>query len=326
MREDEIRPKNLYDKLLQLVAEDVDEYFSTAKLEQITCPACGGHGTFVFNKNGFSFEECGVCDTLYVSPRPSLEAFETYYRNSKASEFWATTFYKETESNRRELLWKPKALMILNKINNYYPNTETIIDIGGGYGVFMEEFMKVHPIKHIIIEPSSALASVCNAKGFNVVQNFLEKVTNKDIGTGKKTFVSFELFEHLHSPLEFLTKVHSLMDNDDIFIFTTLSGKGLDIRVLWDKAKAVSPPMHLNFLNPSSIQILVEKIGFEVLEVSTPGKLDINILENNHNSIKDRFWRMFVKSATIQEKSAMQDYISNNNLSSHMMIIVRRKI
>ena len=48
--------------------------------------------------------------------------------------------------------------------------------------------------------------------------------------------------------------VDSLKESDpnnsgDSFIFTTLSGMGADIQTLWEDSKAVSPPMHLNFIN-----------------------------------------------------------------------------
>lgn len=70
-------------------------------------------------------------------------------------------------------------------------------------------------------------------------------------------------------------------------MFTTLSGMGVDIRTLWEEAKPVSPPMHLNFLN-----LQLEKVGFEVVEVTTPGKLDIDIMNNSKDKIKDRFWNI----------------------------------
>ena len=60
---------------------------------------------------------------------------------------------------------------------------------------------------------------------------------------------------------------------------TTLNGRGFDILLLWNKSKSIAPPLHLNFFNPGSIRILLEKIGFQILEISTPGKLDWDIVE-----------------------------------------------
>lgn len=324
MTENEIRPQALFDELLRLNKLDIEKYFSNPDSENMNCPACDSQGLHVFEKNGFGFDECPKCKTLYVSPRPKREYFDAYYTDSQSTKYWATTFYKATEKNRREMLWKPKAQMIKEKIDAFAPDTEKIVDIGGGYGIFIEEFLKLSSIKHLVIEPSEYLSQVCKEKGLNVLVKFLEDIEDSDLPKVKKTFVSFELFEHLHNPQEFLKTLYKVMNINDLFVFTTLSGIGVDIRTLWEDAKPVSPPMHLNFLNPKSITILLEKVGFEVVEVTTPGKLDVDIMNNSKEKIKDRFWKDFLDYTNEEEKQNMQKFISDNKLSSHMMIVCRK--
>ena len=324
MRENDIRPQKLFDELLRLNNLDVETHFKKAKINHINCPACSAIGNHSFIKNKFSFDECKKCKTLYVSPRPDKKYFDRYYKDSLSSKYWATTFYKETEKNRRALLWKPKAKIIKEKIDFLELKTEIIIDIGGGYGTFIEEFLKVSSINHLIVEPSEHLSKICDAKGLNVIVKFLEEVNHNDLPHIKKTFVSFELFEHLHDPKVFLEVLYDLMESKDSFIFTTLSGMGIDIQTLWQNSKAVSPPMHLNFFNPKSIEKLLNNVGFKVVEISTPGKLDIDIMTNNIDKINDKFWKNFLEYSTKNEKLEMQKFISQNKLSSHMMIICQK--
>jgi hypothetical protein len=137
-------------------------------------------------------------------------------------------------------------------------------------------------------------------------------------------FVSFELFEHLHDPSLFLKHLNALMGSGDLFIFTTLSGSGVDIQALWENSKSVMPPHHLNFLNPRSIELLLARLGFESLEITTPGKLDIDILVNNPAAIKDRFWKTFISTASDSEKAEWQKMISASGWSSHMMVVCRK--
>ena len=110
MKENDIRPQELFDELLRLNKLDVETYFSDASTKNINCPACGSKGKYSFSKNNFSFEECEICKTLYVSPRPDKKYFDAYYKDSLSAKYWATTFYKQTEKSRREMLWKPKRL------------------------------------------------------------------------------------------------------------------------------------------------------------------------------------------------------------------------
>jgi len=98
----------------------------------------------------------------------------------------------------------------------------------------------------------------------------------------------------------------------------------VDIQALWEDSKSVSPPHHLNFLNPKSVNLLLTRLGFENLGVTTPGKLDLDILANNQSAIKDRFWRTLVGVATDKEKQAWQEMIASSGWSSHMMVVCRK--
>ena len=61
-----------------------------------------------------------------------------------------------------------------------------------------------------------------------------------------------------------------------------------------------------------------------MIEVTTPGKLDIDILTNNQTQIQDRFWRTFVDTASDLEKQQWQEVIASSGWSSHMMVVCRK--
>jgi hypothetical protein len=324
--EEEIRPEIVFNEYLRLTAIDTETYFSDVKRLEIACPACGGKGEQWALKSGFSYKLCPDCLSIYVSPRPEMDAFNAYYTDSPSTQYWASTFYKVTEAARREKLWKPKAKMIKDRINLYEDNNpvQHIIDIGGGYGVFDEEIKNIMDIDAIIIEPSVHLAKICREKGLSVVEKFMEDIKPGELPHGRKCFVSFELFEHLHNAKLFLETVFNNMEKDDLFIFTTLSSMGVDIQLLGEHAKALSPPHHLNFLNPKSVSSLLENNGFTVLEAITPGKLDIDILKKNQQYIKDPFWKNVISYFNEDELNNLQEFIATTGLSSHMMITCKK--
>jgi hypothetical protein len=326
MKEEEIRPAKIFDEYLSLAKEDTKKFFATVESENINCPACGSKGSKAFVKNGFTYDSCVNCSSLFVNPRPVESAFLKYYTESESSKFWASTFYKVTADARRDKIWKPRAKLVYDILDCYGASKFSIIDIGGGFGIFAEEMQILTGTTPLVIEPGPDLADVCRKKSIPVIENFLENVTKEDLPHNSKAFVSFELFEHLHNPSSFLEQLKILMNPGDLFIFSTLSGTGLDIAVLWSDSKSVSPPHHLNFLNPYSIRLLLDRLGFEILEITTPGKLDINILENNQGLIKNHFWKNFIARASDLEKEKMQSAIAETNCSSHMMVVCRHKI
>ena len=327
LTEEEIRPEKIFNEYLALAAKDSIDYFTKGKRDQIKCHVCDDELEINWIiKQGFEYKKCPKCHSILVSPRPKAESFNAYYKDSPSTKFWATTFYQFTESARREKLWKPKSKLIKEKIELFQGDKpiQTIIDIGGGYGVFDEEIKKITPLDIMIIEPSIHLAKICRQKGFNVIEKFMESIDSDEIPSTRNCFVSFELFEHLHDPTAFLKSLSACMNTGDLFIFTTLSGMGIDIQLLKENAKAVSPPHHLNFFNPKSIQVLLEKNGFEVYDVATPGKLDMDILKNSYDKIQDPYWKTLLDYSTEKDLDKLQSLIVESKLSSHMMICCQK--
>jgi 2-polyprenyl-3-methyl-5-hydroxy-6-metoxy-1,4-benzoquinol methylase len=323
MKEEEIRPLRVFDEYLRLAQQDAVRFFADVQRLAGFCPACASPGQLAFTKSGFDYELCPRCFTLFVNPRPVAEAFSRYYTDSPSAKYWATTFYKQTAEARRQKLWKPKAQLIHRSLLRYQAAHHSVIDIGGGFGLFAEEMQLLAGQPVTVIEPGPDLANVCREKSLIVIEKFLEQVAIGELPNGPKAFVSFELFEHLHSPAAFLGCLKELMGPGDLFIFTTLSGSGVDIQALWEHSKSVSPPHHLNFLNPTSVAILLEHVGLELLEVTTPGKLDIDILSNCRDDIKDRFWRTFIATASAPVMEQWQNLLAESGFSSHMMVICR---
>ena len=226
MKEQDIRPQTIFDRYLELCLADVDTFFASASGCRVLCPACGERGVFAFHKQGFGYEECPRCLTLFVSPRPERTAFDRYYTDSPSTKYWATTFYRETEQARREKLWRPKARMVADKIERFCGGVDLVVDVGGGYGTFAEEMRALEVADLLVIEPSVHLAAVCRDKGLQVLEGFLEQVRGDELPAGRRCFVSFELFEHLYEPAVFLRGIRRLMGPEDLFVFTTLSGNG----------------------------------------------------------------------------------------------------
>ena len=326
LREEEIRPADLFNEYLRLAAIDVGTYFSESDRSPVPCPACGAAGEVAFAKQGFVYEECPDCETLFVSPRPPAEAFSRYYTEAPSVEFWATDFYRATAESRREKLWRPKAQRVVDAITRHGDERHSVVDIGGGYGIFAEEIAAIwnHPVT--IIEPGPALAEQCRQRGLQVVQAFLSDVSETDLPRGPRTFTSFELMEHLHDPGDFLRDVHGVMGPSDLLFFTTLSSHGIDVRSLWERSRSVAPPHHINLLNPRSMSHLCETVGFEVLSATTPGRLDVDIMDVQRDDIDSRFLRSLLQFASEAEKSAVQDLFASLGWSSHMEFVVRRAL
>ena len=325
MKEEEIRKRDIFNKYLKLVEKDVKRYFDFKFFKKIACPACDGKVVKnELEKNGFEYVSCKNCATLFVSPRPSFEELRDFYSESPSTSFWVSKFFKPVMEIRRKKIFIPRAKYISKILRS--KRRYIIGDIGAGFGLFLEELRKISPAgDYVAIEPSREMIDICEKKGLRVRHSCLENVSGMDGQFDLLT--AFEMIEHLYDPVIFLKKVHSLLRPGGHIFFTVLNGKGFDVLLLWEKSKMIIPPLHLNLFNPKSIRCLLERIGFEIIEISTPGKLDWDIVEGMIKSegvVPDRFWMTLAQESDSRCKVELQDWISRNNLSSHMRVLAKK--
>ncbi|TGM31733.1 class I SAM-dependent methyltransferase [Leptospira biflexa] len=323
--EEDIRPRDIQEKFLELAKKDVDTFFSDAQFDSRPCYVCGSALSDAFVKHGFKYSECKPCKSIFVNPRPKIEYFNEYYKNSDSSKYWAESLFEITKENRTRLIWEPRAKRLKNIIEQHAISYNSIVDIGAGYGLFLNVLQKeFKEVRLIGIEPAPHLAKIIRNSGHQVIEKFLEEIEQDDLPKNGKLFVSFEMFEHLHDPDVFLKKIFELMKQKDCFLFTTLSATGLDIRLLWENSESLSPPHHLNFFSPEAMTELLAKYGFKVRMLETPGVLDLDILKKNIPRIKDSYWRYFIESLSSEAANELQEIIVRSKLSSHMMVLVEK--
>lgn len=326
MKEEDIRKRDVFNRYLQLVGDDVKTFFDKRHFLEIDCPACASKELdFEFEKSGFNYLSCRKCRTLFVNPRPPLEVMKKFYSESLSTAFWVNEFFKPVAEARREKIFRPRAEYLSGLLRNV--KNKVVVEIGAGFGIFLEELRKLSPDnRYVAIEPSGEMADICLQKGLEVKRNMLEEVSDMD---GKiDLLTSFELLEHLVRPEDFFRKAHALLKPGGQIFLTTLNGMGFDILLLWERSKSVTPPHHLNFFNPYSIKLLLERFGFEPQGISTPGKIDWDIVEGmikNEGVKAGRFWDLLANSDSKECKEELQSWISKNNISSHMMVIAKKE-
>ncbi len=326
MKEEEIRKRETLNRYLELVEEDCINFFpDKGKFKESPCPACGTpEYQFEFTKTGFDYVTCLNCGTLYMRNRPGLEELKRFYDSSTSTIYWINEFFGPVAETRREKIFRPRAEEVAGKFGS--DPGWLIGDIGAGFGLFLEEMRKLwSSSRYIAIEPSSDQSEMCKKSGLQVECCLLEELCGYDNRFDLLT--AFELFEHLYEPALFLERVYKLLKPEGRLLLTTLNGQGFDIQILWEKARSIYPPGHMNFFNPESLSRLLQKTGFTVEEETTPGQLDWDIVEGmitKEGFNPGRFWKLVSDKASSDAKHMLQNWIRQSGLSSHMRILARK--
>jgi 2-polyprenyl-3-methyl-5-hydroxy-6-metoxy-1,4-benzoquinol methylase len=323
MKESDIRPLPVFSRYLELVRQDGERLLeSRTEFVPVRCPGCGAEeGETAFEKEGFRYESCRLCASLYVSPRPTAAMLQQSYADSAAVKYWATHFFKETVEARRTKVFRPRAEAVAEMAKaDEFLQTRTFVDVGAGYGTFLEEVSRLQVFRTLVgIEPASALAAICREKGFAVLEAYIESVAAAHLQADLVT--AYEVIEHVFDPLAFFRGAAGVLRPGGRFLFTTLTVSGFDIQVLWDQSKAVSPPQHLNLLSALGVRRLIERSGLAVEDLSTPGRLDLDIVKNtaaeNAAVTLPRFVKRIVEAGHACEED-FQVFLREHGLSSHL--------
>jgi len=329
MKEEEIRPADLHETYLELSKIDAQAFFpSSMDRHDLPCPACDNNETVKqFEKDGFGYTCCNSCGTLYQSPRPPQKAFERFYEDSPSSNYWAETFYPQVAEARRELIFKLRVEVITEYCRKKHIPHKYVIDVGAGYGIFLEEWRIRHPKDSVMaIEPGEILAKICRNKGIDTFETVAE---NTDVLAGKADLTTcFEVIEHVYSPIDFLRSLIKMTRPGGYVLISGLGVDGYDIQVLWEHSKSISPPHHINFMSVKGYKSLFTRVGFIDVDVFTPGKLDVEIvskeiLQKPELAANNRFAAMLAVRGH-QAQHEFQNFLKKYHMSSHVWVVAKR--
>ena len=312
----------------KLFAEDVQKMLKRrSEFAEISCPACESSSWKVlFEKEGFQFVCCTECETVFINPRPTSEMLTEFYTTSKGVKHWNDKIFPISENVRRSEVFVPRAQKIAALCSKYNARTKVLCDVGAGFGTFCEEVKKLAMFDEVIaVEPSHDLAKTCRNKGLNVIEKPIEEVNLDGVGV----ITNFELIEHLYWPKDFLQACARVLHKGGLFVLTTPNIKGFDLLVLGKLSDIIRGPNHLNYFHPKSLCHLLQRCGFEVVEVMTPGKLDAELVRNKILEGKlDVSDRPFLKQVLIERwdeaGEKFQHFLKDSSLSSHLWMVARR--
>lgn len=329
LTENAIRPDALMARSFELLEEDTKRLMQDRDtFVSVPCPACDAQEPDPFcQKRGMDFVSCAVCGTVYGSPRPDESRLAQYYQEATYYEYWNEHIYPASEDARRDRIVRPRVDRIIDIAKRFDVAHHKLIEVGAGTGLFCDEMAKVGFFEEIVaVEPTPSSAESCRQRGVTVLEQPVESVPLEE--GGADLIVSFEVLEHLFSPKAYLESCKRLAAIGGMVVVTCPNVMGFDVRLLREVSDTVTPE-HLNLFHPESLKGLFESVGLEVLELMTPGKLDAEIVRKKTLSGKfDLDDRPQLKRILLDEWEQLggrfQEFLAENQLSSHMWIVARK--
>lgn len=234
---------------------------SKQELVHCNCPYCKSDNTKTWaTEKGFVTVRCIVCDFLYLCPRPSVE------KRDEATELGVHGSADDMDIAERFVPAKISAYkkILAEEFSDVWSKETPItwLDIGAGYGEFMEAVASLTPqgSKVIGLEPMKLKAEAATQRGLDILQSFI------GTDTPKANYISLiNVFSHVYDFDSLLRDIHlTLLPAGELFIET---GDISDLKSRDDFPGELGSPDHVAFAGREHITGFLERNGFEIVKI-----------------------------------------------------------
>lgn len=329
LRETEIRPASLFERYVALSMSACRDLAATeGTFTAVACPACGDdRRRAAFDKWGLHYQECTRCATVYISPRPSQVQIQHFMQDSDAAEFRRSHLIRDTSANRSEKIVGPRVQWVASLIDESAPQPHAYADLFARYPMFVEGMARLGlPGPNFVVAPDRGLTKTCEALGIQTLADLPEHRGPH----GFSAVTAWEIVNNAHAPRELVRSIWDALAPGGLLFLTLVNRDGFDVQVLWDRAPTILPLEHLNLFSIEGLQRMLEESGFRILELSTPGQLDVEIVRNalrNDATLEvPRFIRGLVERRGEAEGASFQEWLQRARLSSHTRVAAQKPI
>jgi 2-polyprenyl-3-methyl-5-hydroxy-6-metoxy-1,4-benzoquinol methylase len=330
MKVSEIRPDGLMAGQEAAMQKDLD--WLAARKErfvEVSCPVCGSSVRRpLYEKYGMQHQLCDVCGTQYVSPRPTAEMLGAFYAGSENYRYWAKEIFPASREKRRAAIFQPRAAIVADLVRRHGLAGGVLVEVGAAHGLFCDEIRKLNLFARLVaIEPTPDMASECRALGFETIEAPWERVR---LDQPAQVIAAFEVIEHLFDPGAFLRWCHANLLADGHVLFTCPNIVGFETLLL-GKASGAVDHEHINLFTPQSLCRLIEASGFTVIESTTPGELDVELVRRAldagdvDEAMLGPVVSRLLRHADPDVWKGLQDLLKRAGLSSNMLVLARVK-
>jgi hypothetical protein len=310
--EKDLHPHTVYDKEQKIARLFVSDH-PMGSQACAPCPVCGCEKREVlFEKWGYRYALCRKSWTLGLCELPGPGVIFDYFHTSDLALYRASEAYQTLVARNRQDLWESLMGWVEGRVNRYLGHDQyQMADWGSKYiqwvhllnaAVFVKNLTVIEPLPPIHPEPQ--------------------------VGGPFDIITLLDVIQREANPEHLLKRVWENLRAGGLLVASCRAGSGFDVLTLKGKSTSIFPFDHITLPSPQGIAMLLKKAGFEVMEVTTPGLLDMELIRNNKESIpNDQVFLHYIleqKDALLLER--MQGFLQRNNLSSHLRCVARKNI
>ena len=155
----------------------------------------------------------------------------------------------------------------LKTIRKYCPRGN-LLEIGSAYGFFLNLARRYFSVTGYEL-CQEAVDYAREKFGLDVRSNDFLKDTLP--GNSFDAVVMWDVIEHLPNPQDFIEKIYFILKKDGILAITTGDIGSFNARCQGKRWRMIQPPLHIHYFSKKTLTGLLNKYGFQVLNINHPG-------------------------------------------------------
>lgn len=273
------------------------------------CPICGTkHTRFIFSRWDIEYLLCDECYSIFVPVEEQL--IEDYLNTEDMKRLRLTEEYQEQAEYRRGSIWNEFVMWTQYRIYRYLGKNTGLeaIDYGNRYMGSVNRFLKSG-----IFHKYELRDSILPIK--------TEHMDTADV------ILYMNQLQHEINPVFTLKRLKGNLKDHGILILNTRLGSGFDILTLKGGMDSIFPYEHIMLPSKKGLEMILEKAGFELLEITTPGTRDMESVLRNEDRIEDSnfFVKYLLHTSDQSILTDFQRFLQKSGLSSFAQVIARER-
>ncbi|MCG3204386.1 MAG: hypothetical protein KCHDKBKB_01101 [Elusimicrobia bacterium] len=259
---------------------------------------------------GLEYSRCPDTDSLFLSTLPESAGWASLLKEVNQRRLSPNGFHSGVVTSRDENVYRPKIDWIESTLQMQGVEKPSLMELAGPTSRFTA-----------LLKSSGLFRDVIMIDEMDLILG--SPVPKKNINTA----VMLESLDHVDDPQKLLERTHDLLAPGGILFLTSLVASGFDMALLGFDNLYFCPPDRTNCFTLRGLENLLKKSGFTLLEISTPGVLDVEIVQAHLNQKLNVSLSPFERELMTSDgdvKQEFQKFLQKGGLSSFARIVGRK--
>ena len=270
------------------------------------CAACGSGLELAGEVESLAYARCTGCSSLFLRDLPAHADWADLLRGVNGFKQSPAAFQHDIAPSRRENVFAPKLEWI-----------EGVLRFQGLHAARLVEIATIPSEFSALLEGSRVFSSVSVLE-----ESEVEDDERHDAFADAAVLV--QSLDRSDDPNRLLRTVHGNLDAGGLVFVTAQVPSGFDMSTLGLGNMYLYPPDRANCFSLRGLQTLLDRAGFDLIEVSTPGVLDVEIVEAHIKEgvpLRLSSFESPLMSADREGKEALQTFLQQSRMSSFARIV-----